>query len=95
MSPKVLTILKFLNLISIVVGLYYVGGYLLIICFIISSLALTISVDGVEKKYELIENKTLSSIVGWMFEIISIYGFFIMFYGDTVHKTVINFNSLM
>lgn len=87
--------MEFLFLLVTLIGLYSAGGALLIICFFIATVSLSININGKETKFELIKNKTVSSAVNLLFELISIYGILLLFYGEKVHDTAMNINNLI
>lgn len=96
MNKNMITmVMKFMFLLATLIGLYSAGGALLIICFFIATVSLSININGKETKFELIQNKNLSSAVNLLFEIISIYGILLLFYGERVHDTAMNIKNLV
>lgn len=92
---KSIMFLKILWVIMMLIGLYHFGGMILIICFLFATVSLTININGKETKFDLIQNKNLSSAVNLLFEIISIYGILLLFYGEKVHDTAMNIKNLV
>ncbi len=75
MYNNIILAAEIIRLILTIIGVYYAGGFLLVICYLATLVHLTIDIDGKETIYQLTSNKYLEYFLLFVFSAIAIWGF--------------------